>query len=178
MFRYTYIACLVSLWAQDPGLSARENTRVVTTEISGTASILNLLLLAFLQKLFFLYKVIRRMSRVCSQCVLKSRLLDAEFVLYVLRHSLVAAGTWDICCIHYTEQRLMAIRCKALFVTRVACSRSTDGMETQFGYPRCPAAFLHDDFVQIKTLPAINSSHVLEGLTQVEFCASRSGIYI
>ena len=43
MFRYTDIACLVSLWAKDPGLSARENTRVVTTEISGTASALNLL---------------------------------------------------------------------------------------------------------------------------------------
>jgi len=81
-FRYTYIACLVSLWAQDPGLSTRENTRVVTTEISGTASVLNLLFLAFLQKLVFLYKVIRRMSRAYSHCVLKWRLLDAEFVLY------------------------------------------------------------------------------------------------
>jgi len=75
----------------------------------------------------------------------------------------------------------VAIRSKALFVTRAACSRPTEGMETQFGgflYPRCPAVFLHDDFVQIKTLPAIDSSHVLEGLTQVEFCASRSGIYM
>ena len=82
MFRYTHIACLVSLWAQDPGLSTRKNTRVVTTEISGTASILNLLFLAFLHKHFSLHKVIRRMSCLFSQCVLKSRLLDAEFVLY------------------------------------------------------------------------------------------------
>jgi len=80
MFRYTHIACLVGLWAQDPGLSTRKNTRVVTTGISGTAPILNLLFLAFLQKLFSLHKT----NEPClfSQYVLKSRFLDAEFVLY------------------------------------------------------------------------------------------------
>jgi len=77
----------------------------------------------------------------------------------------------------------VAIRSKALFVTRVACSRSTGGMETQFGgflCARCPAVFLHDDFVQIKTLPAIDSSHVLEGLTQVavEYTYSQMCMYL
>jgi hypothetical protein len=102
-------------------------------------------------------------------------------VCIVLRHFHVAAGTYDTCCIHCAEQRLVAFRSKALFVIRFACSRPTEGMETQFGvflYPRCPAVCLHGDFVHIKTLPVIDSSHVLKGLTQVAFCASRSGIYI
>jgi len=92
MFRYTYIACLVSLWAQDPGLSTRENTRVVTTEISGTASIINVLFLAFLPKRFFFTKSSDEWTlsvlTVCAQIEVTGR-----GVCIVLRHSPVAAGT-------------------------------------------------------------------------------------
>lgn len=94
-----------------------------------------------------------------------------------LRHFPVAAGTYDACCILCAEQRLVAIRSKALFVTRLACSRPTEGMETHLGvflYPRRSAACRHNGFVQMQILPALGSSHVPEGLTQVEFCASRS----
>jgi len=88
LFRCTHIACLDSLWAQDPGLSTRKNT----TEISGTASIHDLLFLAFCRNFTLFTKSSDEWAvsvlTVCAQIEVTGR-----GVCIVLRHSPVAAGT-------------------------------------------------------------------------------------